>query len=102
MLVIPAIDLKEGKCVRLEQGLMDKDTYLANNYREFFDGGQYFEMSGTSQAAAHGTSVHRRHGWRIGSITGTVVPSGLRKGTIAFGGQTSTQSLQPVQASSRT
>jgi len=26
MLVIPAIDLKEGKCVRLEQGLMDKDT----------------------------------------------------------------------------
>ncbi|HEY4743044.1 MAG TPA: 1-(5-phosphoribosyl)-5-[(5-phosphoribosylamino)methylideneamino]imidazole-4-carboxamide isomerase [Desulfuromonadaceae bacterium] len=26
MIVIPAIDLKEGKCVRLEQGLMDKDT----------------------------------------------------------------------------
>ena len=26
MLVIPAIDLKEGKCVRLEQGLMDRDT----------------------------------------------------------------------------
>lgn len=26
MLVIPAIDLKEGKCVRLEQGLMEKDT----------------------------------------------------------------------------
>lgn len=26
MLVIPAIDLKEGKCVRLEQGLMTKDT----------------------------------------------------------------------------
>ncbi|MDO3377656.1 1-(5-phosphoribosyl)-5-[(5-phosphoribosylamino)methylideneamino]imidazole-4-carboxamide isomerase [Geoalkalibacter halelectricus] len=26
MLVIPAIDLKEGRCVRLEQGLMDKDT----------------------------------------------------------------------------
>ncbi|HEX9080046.1 MAG TPA: 1-(5-phosphoribosyl)-5-[(5-phosphoribosylamino)methylideneamino]imidazole-4-carboxamide isomerase [Desulfuromonadaceae bacterium] len=26
MIVIPAIDLKEGKCVRLEQGLMNKDT----------------------------------------------------------------------------
>ncbi|KAA0889146.1 1-(5-phosphoribosyl)-5-[(5-phosphoribosylamino)methylideneamino]imidazole-4-carboxamide isomerase [Oryzomonas rubra] len=26
MIVIPAIDLKEGSCVRLEQGLMDKDT----------------------------------------------------------------------------
>jgi phosphoribosylformimino-5-aminoimidazole carboxamide ribotide isomerase len=26
MLIIPAIDLKEGKCVRLEQGLMEKAT----------------------------------------------------------------------------
>ena len=26
MIIIPAIDLKEGKCVRLEQGLMDKAT----------------------------------------------------------------------------
>lgn len=26
MLIIPAIDLKEGACVRLEQGLMDRDT----------------------------------------------------------------------------
>lgn len=26
MIIIPAIDLKEGKCVRLEQGLMDRDT----------------------------------------------------------------------------
>ncbi len=26
MIVIPAIDLKEGKCVRLEQGLMERDT----------------------------------------------------------------------------
>jgi phosphoribosylformimino-5-aminoimidazole carboxamide ribotide isomerase len=31
MLVIPAIDLKEGKCVRLEQGLMDKDTVFNDN-----------------------------------------------------------------------
>jgi phosphoribosylformimino-5-aminoimidazole carboxamide ribotide isomerase len=31
MLVIPAIDLKEGKCVRLEQGLMEKDTVFSDN-----------------------------------------------------------------------
>ena len=31
MIVIPAIDLKEGKCVRLEQGLMEKDTIFNDN-----------------------------------------------------------------------
>lgn len=31
MLVIPAIDLKAGQCVRLEQGLMDKDTVFSDN-----------------------------------------------------------------------
>jgi phosphoribosylformimino-5-aminoimidazole carboxamide ribotide isomerase len=31
MLVIPAIDLKEGRCVRLEQGLMDKDTVYSED-----------------------------------------------------------------------
>jgi phosphoribosylformimino-5-aminoimidazole carboxamide ribotide isomerase len=31
MIVIPAIDLKEGMCVRLEQGLMDKDTIFNDN-----------------------------------------------------------------------
>jgi phosphoribosylformimino-5-aminoimidazole carboxamide ribotide isomerase len=31
MIVIPAIDLKEGKCVRLEQGLMEKDTVFNDN-----------------------------------------------------------------------
>jgi phosphoribosylformimino-5-aminoimidazole carboxamide ribotide isomerase len=30
MIVIPAIDLKEGKCVRLEQGLMEKDTIFSD------------------------------------------------------------------------
>lgn len=29
--VIPAIDLKGGKCVRLEQGLMEKDTVFCDN-----------------------------------------------------------------------
>jgi len=31
VLVIPAIDLKEGKCVRLEQGLMERDTVYSDN-----------------------------------------------------------------------
>jgi phosphoribosylformimino-5-aminoimidazole carboxamide ribotide isomerase len=31
MLIIPAIDLKEGKCVRLEQGLMDKATIYSED-----------------------------------------------------------------------
>jgi phosphoribosylformimino-5-aminoimidazole carboxamide ribotide isomerase len=34
MLVIPAIDLKEGKCVRLEQGLMEKDTVFSDHPAE--------------------------------------------------------------------
>ena len=34
MIVIPAIDLKEGKCVRLEQGLMDRDTVYSDNPAE--------------------------------------------------------------------
>jgi phosphoribosylformimino-5-aminoimidazole carboxamide ribotide isomerase len=31
VIVIPAIDLKEGKCVRLEQGLMEKDTVFCDS-----------------------------------------------------------------------
>ncbi|MDD5229239.1 MAG: 1-(5-phosphoribosyl)-5-[(5-phosphoribosylamino)methylideneamino]imidazole-4-carboxamide isomerase [Methylococcales bacterium] len=31
MLLIPAIDLKEGKCVRLRQGRMDDDTVFSDN-----------------------------------------------------------------------
>ena len=31
MLVIPAIDLKEGKCVRLRQGRMEEDTVFSDN-----------------------------------------------------------------------
>ncbi len=31
MLIIPAIDLKEGKCVRLQQGLMDKATVYSED-----------------------------------------------------------------------
>ena len=31
MIILPAIDLKEGQCVRLEQGLMEKDTVYSDN-----------------------------------------------------------------------
>ena len=31
MIIIPAIDLKEGKCVRLEQGLMDRATVYSDD-----------------------------------------------------------------------
>ena len=31
MIVIPAIDLKEGRCVRLEQGIMERDTVYSEN-----------------------------------------------------------------------
>lgn len=31
MLIIPAIDLKEGKCVRLRQGRMEEDTVFSDN-----------------------------------------------------------------------
>ncbi len=31
MLVIPAIDLKDGQCVRLRQGLMDDSTVFSDN-----------------------------------------------------------------------
>lgn len=31
MLLIPAIDLKDGKCVRLRQGRMDDDTIFSDD-----------------------------------------------------------------------
>jgi phosphoribosylformimino-5-aminoimidazole carboxamide ribotide isomerase len=31
MIIIPAIDLKEGRCVRLEQGLMERDTVYSDD-----------------------------------------------------------------------
>lgn len=34
MIVIPAIDLKQGKCVRLEQGEMDRDTVFSDTPAE--------------------------------------------------------------------
>ena len=37
MLLIPAIDIKDGKCVRLKQGRMDDETIYGNNPEELAD-----------------------------------------------------------------
>ena len=37
MLLIPAIDIKDGKCVRLKQGRMDDETIYGNNPEEIAD-----------------------------------------------------------------
>ncbi|MBW1674439.1 MAG: 1-(5-phosphoribosyl)-5-((5-phosphoribosylamino)methylideneamino)imidazole-4-carboxamide isomerase, partial [Deltaproteobacteria bacterium] len=34
MIIIPAIDIKGGKCVRLEQGLMNKETIFSDHPEE--------------------------------------------------------------------
>ena len=34
MLLIPAIDLKEGRCVRLKQGLMEQATVFSDSPAE--------------------------------------------------------------------
>ena len=42
MLIIPAIDLKDGKCVRLRQGRMDDETIFSDNPVEVAK--QWFEQ----------------------------------------------------------
>ena len=37
MIIIPAIDIKEGRCVRLRQGRMDDETIFAENPVEMAD-----------------------------------------------------------------
>ena len=34
MIIIPAIDLKDGQCVRLRKGLMEDTTVFSNNPTE--------------------------------------------------------------------
>ncbi|HAP91985.1 MAG TPA: 1-(5-phosphoribosyl)-5-((5-phosphoribosylamino)methylideneamino)imidazole-4-carboxamide isomerase, partial [Gammaproteobacteria bacterium] len=34
MIIIPAIDLKDGQCVRLRRGLMDDTTVFSDNPAE--------------------------------------------------------------------
>ena len=39
MLIIPAIDLKDGQCVRLRQGLMDDSTVFSDDPVAMADAG---------------------------------------------------------------
>ena len=82
MLLIPAIDLKDGKCVRLRQGRMDDDTVFSDNIASritaYSDGGGAYLWS-------------LNHGSRIEStvfISNTAPMTGGEGGglTIHFGG----------------
>jgi phosphoribosylformimino-5-aminoimidazole carboxamide ribotide isomerase len=64
MLIIPAIDLKEGRCVRLYQGQMDKETVY---YENPVEAAQYWEAEGATilhvvdlNGAVEGRPVHNR------------------------------------------
>ncbi len=46
MIVIPAIDLKDGKCVRLKQGKIDNDTIYSEKP---FEVAKYFEQIGVKR-----------------------------------------------------
>ena len=63
LLVIPAIDIKAGRCVRLQQGLMSKETIYSNAPEEMAR--QWFEVGAERlhvvdlDGAAAGTPVNR-------------------------------------------
>lgn len=63
MLIIPAIDLKEGKCVRLVQGRMQDDTVYSDNpeaiARQWAQSGAQLLHVVDLDAAVHGTSLNR-------------------------------------------
>jgi phosphoribosylformimino-5-aminoimidazole carboxamide ribotide isomerase len=46
MIVIPAVDLKDGRCVRLSQGKMDQETIYSENPVEM---AKYWESKGTER-----------------------------------------------------
>lgn len=82
MIILPAIDLKEGHCVRLEQGLMDKDTVYnddpaaqARTWQE--QGGEYLHIVDLDGAFA-GTPKNKG---AIEAIVGAIdIPSELGGG----------------------
>ena len=46
MIVIPAVDLKDGRCVRLSQGRMDQETVYSENPAEM---AKYWESKGAER-----------------------------------------------------
>src|SRR5215471_21725129 len=74
MLIIPAIDLKDGRCVRLFQGEMDKETIYFNRP---IDAARHWAKEGATfihvvdlNGAVEGRPVHTREVESICNETG--------------------------------
>jgi phosphoribosylformimino-5-aminoimidazole carboxamide ribotide isomerase len=80
MLIIPAIDLKDGKCVRLVQGRMQEETVYSNDpeavARRWADAGAPMLHVVDLDAAVHGTSRNSPHIARLIRAAGVPVQVG--------------------------
>jgi phosphoribosylformimino-5-aminoimidazole carboxamide ribotide isomerase len=80
MLIIPAIDLKDGRCVRLFQGDMDKETVYFENpveaARHWVDEGAAFLHIVDLNGAVEGRPVHTNEVAAICKQTGLTVELG--------------------------
>jgi phosphoribosylformimino-5-aminoimidazole carboxamide ribotide isomerase len=80
MLIIPAIDLKDGRCVRLFQGDLDKETVYFENP---VDGAKHWVSQGATflhvvdlNGAVEGRPVHMKEVAAICNVPGLVVELG--------------------------
>jgi len=80
MLIIPAIDLKDGRCVRLFQGEMDKETVY---YEKPVDAARHWVSEGASfihivdlNGAVEGRPVHTKEVEAIAKVPGLSVELG--------------------------
>ena len=80
MLIIPAIDLKDGRCVRLFQGEMDKETVYFENpldaARHWLDQGATFIHVVDLNGAVEGRPVHTKEVAAICQLAGLAVELG--------------------------
>jgi len=80
MLIIPAIDLKDGRCVRLFQGEMDKETVYFENpldaARHWLDQGATFIHIVDLNGAVEGRPVHTKEVAAICQLAGLAVELG--------------------------
>ena len=80
MLIIPAIDLKDGRCVRLFQGAMDKETVYFENpldaARHWLNQGATFIHIVDLNGAVEGRPVHTKEVAAICKLVGLAVELG--------------------------
>ena len=80
MLIIPAIDLKDGRCVRLFQGDMDKETVYFENpldaAKHWLDQGASFLHLVDLNGAVEGRPVHTKEVFAICQLAGLSVELG--------------------------